>query len=934
LLFVATSFSDESLAQPAGAPAGSQFAQNEIVIRFSRLSGDEAVGSKIDEDYASVAALALQGFSIPTNQVSIEPLFKDVVGEMRQQGLSENLALLSLVKKYVTTSDRFLSSVFFSHIQERNSRYGFARMFVIRVSSTQTAQQTIQIINQINQRSDFFKQNNLMVRASRVFLSPAAGIKVESEGGTVPPALPACPDTRATVAVIGDQFISRPDLSQLRPIPILNGLAIGCDSTPYQIGSESLGTNISSVISRVCPNCAVLGFDAGCGVGGRGFVRSTEGAQALLQAVLRGAHVVLFTTADIRNDLVFEQALFAATNAGVVMVAPAGDESSTTLRYPAATEGVIGVAARTNDGSIANFSNSGPWAIAAARGNLIPVLTKETGVVTASGTSLAAARVAGLAGRYLARIPNAKLVDIGVLAASGGLSTPDPSEGEICPPTQLQAVVRGNNSGTVRLTWIDNSPSESQYLVMKRFETRPPRPGEQPQVSPWQTLASLPPNATLYVDRLGTNVVPVPYQSISYRVVVSKDPRRLSSNQAKVQVMASDLGDSLLPPGGSNGAGGGAAGGNGAALKAQQELAKRFLIEGQTGPGASAGIGGGGDPAKGGSPQNSCATGLMPSDTNSNQTNPVQACYTRVSPCAQISGSANPDLGSGVCTGNYQTVVEIPYVGAFIHNSNSPYRWRGFGAGFDFESERRVLRGIETDFILNLGDGTTINLIPHTTRGVYRAADIRMNDSLFVVTSGEVRETTPGNETIIYRQTSRSGGFEIAEARDSHGVVGVYRRESDGRLSSIENEYGQRVIFKYDGNKNLESVTDSAGNENKFKMTSNTNYLGETNAFLTNVDLSQGLGSYALTYGFEPALAVNPTDKGTPLMYFGNVGRIGKILYPNGSRVDIGYNFSGDVSGITDVNSQLTTFEYSASKVIVRTLFSSMTEKFSKGKLA
>jgi len=132
LLVVVSNLSDESLAQQAGAPVGNQIAPNEIIIRYSRLSGEESVGGKVSEDYATVAALALQGFSIPTDQVSIEPLFKDVVGEMRQQVLSENLALLSLVKKYVTTSERFLSSAFFSHIQEKNSRYGFARMFVLR----------------------------------------------------------------------------------------------------------------------------------------------------------------------------------------------------------------------------------------------------------------------------------------------------------------------------------------------------------------------------------------------------------------------------------------------------------------------------------------------------------------------------------------------------------------------------------------------------------------------------------------------------------------------------------------------------------------------------------------------------------------------------------------------------------------------------------
>jgi YD repeat-containing protein len=331
--------------------------------------------------------------------------------------------------------------------------------------------------------------------------------------------------------------------------------------------------------------------------------------------------------------------------------------------------------------------------------------------------------------------------------------------------------------------------------------------------------------------------------------------------------------------------------------------------------------------------ENFCASGRL-SSGSAQSGSTVKQCYRRVSPCTKKPGTPEPDLGSGMCTGNYQTVLEIPYVGAFIHNSNAPYRWRGFGSGFDFESERRVLPGGPTTYYLNLGDGTTITLIPHTSPGVYRAQDLRLNNSLFYISSLEATEITPENETIVYRPTSRSGGFEIAEIRDSYGIVNAYTRLVDGRLESIKNQFEQKIQFTYDSNGNLAEVLDFAGNKNTFEMISQSNLYGQLTFFLKRVNLSANSGKYELSFGEASVISPGNYNASSPaLIYFGNVDRIVKVRNPNGSQMDLVYNYYGDLSGITDEKGQITTVGYSANEVTIKTLYSTMVETFANGKL-
>jgi hypothetical protein len=51
---------DSLVAQETNSPPTSAYAADEVIIRYSRLSGEEAVGLGIATEHAEVAALALQ----------------------------------------------------------------------------------------------------------------------------------------------------------------------------------------------------------------------------------------------------------------------------------------------------------------------------------------------------------------------------------------------------------------------------------------------------------------------------------------------------------------------------------------------------------------------------------------------------------------------------------------------------------------------------------------------------------------------------------------------------------------------------------------------------------------------------------------------------------------------------------------------------------
>jgi subtilase family serine protease len=149
--------------------------------------------------------------------------------------------------------------------------------------------------------------------------------------------------------------------------------------------------------------------------------------QAISRAVADGAKVINMSLGDTVYSQSLADAVEAAWNAGVVIVAGAGNDGVTAPFYPAALDHVIAVGAFDETHNRASFSNYGNWVdIAAPGSNILSTypLSKceeagvpgDTGCYSwLSGTSMATPHVAGAAALIWSRgdvTSNAQVVDL------------------------------------------------------------------------------------------------------------------------------------------------------------------------------------------------------------------------------------------------------------------------------------------------------------------------------------------------------------------------------------------------------------------------------------------------------------------------------------------------------------------------------------------
>lgn len=118
-----------------------------------------------------------------------------------------------------------------------------------------------------------------------------------------------------------------------------------------------------------------------------------EGIQWAIANNMQVVNMSLGTASDIVS---FHDAVTAAKNAGIVVVAAAGNSGGAVI-FPAAYPEAIAVSATDQNNVIASWSSRGPEVDLAAPGVSIYSTYKGTGYATLSGTSMAAPHVAGSA---------------------------------------------------------------------------------------------------------------------------------------------------------------------------------------------------------------------------------------------------------------------------------------------------------------------------------------------------------------------------------------------------------------------------------------------------------------------------------------------------------------------------------------------------------
>jgi thermitase len=173
-------------------------------------------------------------------------------------------------------------------------------------------------------------------------------------------------------------------------------------------------------VAGVCPGCTIL---AGKILSDTGAGSSSGLANGINWAVNNGAKVINMSLA-VGASTTLETAVNNAWNAGVVLVAAAGNGSNTTMMYPAAYPNVIAVGATDNNDKKASFSTYGPWVDVAAPGvsvystfpnhrfTLAREYNRSQGYDIGSGTSMASPIVAAVAALARSANPGATNADI------------------------------------------------------------------------------------------------------------------------------------------------------------------------------------------------------------------------------------------------------------------------------------------------------------------------------------------------------------------------------------------------------------------------------------------------------------------------------------------------------------------------------------------
>jgi thermitase len=159
-------------------------------------------------------------------------------------------------------------------------------------------------------------------------------------------------------------------------------------------GIAAAVTNNGTGIAGVAPNASILAVRV-LDANGSGTLDNV--ASGIEYAADQGAQVINLSLGGPFDSSTLQNAVNYAWNHGSVLVAAAGNESSSAPSYPAYYSNTISVASTTSSDTLSYFSNYGSWVDVAAPGSSIYSTYPTNSYATLSGTSMATPHVAGVA---------------------------------------------------------------------------------------------------------------------------------------------------------------------------------------------------------------------------------------------------------------------------------------------------------------------------------------------------------------------------------------------------------------------------------------------------------------------------------------------------------------------------------------------------------
>ncbi|BCR03790.1 peptidase S8 [Desulfuromonas versatilis] len=169
------------------------------------------------------------------------------------------------------------------------------------------------------------------------------------------------------------------------------------------------GTHVAGIIAAALNDQGVVGVAPSAEIyavrvmdgGGQGFVSWV--IQGIDWAIDNQVDIINLSLAVTVNDPALQQACDQAWQAGILVVAAAGNFGGGPVTYPAAYDSVIAVSATQIDDQFATFSSLGPEVELAAPGTDITSTYLGGGYMGFSGTSEAAPHVSGVAALVIAK---------------------------------------------------------------------------------------------------------------------------------------------------------------------------------------------------------------------------------------------------------------------------------------------------------------------------------------------------------------------------------------------------------------------------------------------------------------------------------------------------------------------------------------------------
>lgn len=197
-----------------------------------------------------------------------------------------------------------------------------------------------------------------------------------------------------TVAIIDNGVELTHPLFADRLVPGFDYLDNDADPSEVEGPLMSHGTFVSGLVALTAPDASIMplrAFDEN----GMGTVFAVT--QSIYYAINNGATVINMSFNMDSDPVALRDAVAAARNAGIALVASAGNDSTSSVIYPAAYSGVIGVSSYDSLETSTDFTNFGTYVDVCAPGvDIYSSLAGEYEWGTWSGTSFSAATVSGV----------------------------------------------------------------------------------------------------------------------------------------------------------------------------------------------------------------------------------------------------------------------------------------------------------------------------------------------------------------------------------------------------------------------------------------------------------------------------------------------------------------------------------------------------------